>query len=262
MSSDHVAANPLPLAVIAAFPPSPDALLTTAASLITDSMLQEISQADYGRSTHAHLAQLRSIRDASLLPSPMEWEPREVLQLIRWSQPEDPTWKPGSTGERGHIMRAFSCATLLRAAPDPANEGEFRGENATLIQLIDSALYLGRGLPAAAASFLAWRAPLMPPDDTERPFFAFGLLALSLLVSPGALSPPDVDALVAFVEHTEALVRQNEYADVPATSNGSFLSLTSFDLRHSAWRALAAQLISRFSNADRLVALARRIEHG
>ncbi|MFT6397792.1 MAG: hypothetical protein ACJAYU_002547, partial [Bradymonadia bacterium] len=27
------------------------------------------------------------------VPSPMPWRPGEVLELIRWSEPEDPEWR-------------------------------------------------------------------------------------------------------------------------------------------------------------------------
>jgi hypothetical protein len=43
-------------------------------------------------------------------------------------------------------------------------------------------------------------------------------------------------------------------------SQGSFLTKTYFNLRHDAWRALAAQLRSSLPDSDRVRALARRIE--
>src|SRR5262245_2436176 len=107
-------------------------------------MLREIASADYGMDADAHLDALLRIRDRGEAPAPMNWEPKEVLELIRWSEPEDPNWRPGGTGIRGHVMRAFVCAALLRAAPEPANHGYFDGENQTIAQLLASALVLGR----------------------------------------------------------------------------------------------------------------------
>jgi hypothetical protein len=183
-----------------------------------------------------------------------------VLELIRWSQPEDPAWKPGSTGEGGHVMRAFCCAALLRAAAEPANDGYFQGENQTLIQLIDSTLVLKGELPQAAGSFLTWRIPLMRFDDEERPFFTFGLVALALLEKRESLSAADVDAMISFIERSEAAVRDPMGVCMPDMFKGSFLAETYFDQCHAAWRALAKQVRLSVPEFERMTALARRIE--
>jgi hypothetical protein len=190
----------------------------------------------------------------------MPWGAKEVLELVRWSQPEDPEWKPGSTGERGHAMRAFCCAALLRAATEPGNEAHFAGENQTLIQLIESALFLNRGLPEAAANFLTWRLPQLRSDDEERPFFAFGLVALTLLLGQRWLAASQIEELVELVERTEAAVRDPMGVCTPDMFEGSFLAATYFNQRHAAWRALAARLRSAMPDSERVVTLARRIE--
>jgi hypothetical protein len=257
---EGTATDTIPSILIKAFPPYADALLAKCGELVTDDMLEEISRADYGMEADAHLAALVSIRDEVRVPAPLPWQPKEVLELVGWSQPEKPAWKPGSTGERGHIMRAFCCAALLRAAAESANQGYFGGENQTLIQLIESALILGRGLPEAAGSFLTWRIPLLRTDDDERPFFAFGLVALALSVGQDSLTAHDIDALVDYVDRTETAARDPMGVCTPDMFNGSFLAGTCYDRRHAAWRALAAKLRSRVPDAQRLVASALRIE--
>jgi hypothetical protein len=254
--------NTIPPILVEAFPSNADAALAKAAELVTDDMLDEISRADYGMDADAHLAALLPIRNEVRVPAPMPWEPKEVLALVRWSQPEDPAWKPGSTGERGHIMRAFCCAALLRAAAEPENDGYFDGENQTLIQLIESALFLNRELPEAAGSFLTWRIPQLRSDDDERPFFAFGLVALALLLRQPSLAASDIDALVTFVEQAEADVRDPMGVCTPDMFQASFAAGTHHNLRHAAWRALAARLRSRIPDSERVVALTRRIEAG
>jgi hypothetical protein len=121
---------------------------------------------------------------------------------------------------------------------------------------------LGAGLPEAAAGFLAWRLPALSIADAERPFFAFGLVAVALLAFRDAFAPPEVDRLIAFVEEEEAAVRDPTGACTPDMFGRSFLAETCFDQRHGAWRALAARVRSSFPNAVRLVGLARRIEAG
>src|SRR5258708_20197319 len=113
----------------------------------------------------SHLAKLRPIRDHGIVPASLGWHPGEVLALIRWSNPEDPSHKPGSTGRRGHQMRAFACAALLR--DDLENE-------ATLAQCLTSSKVLGPEMSEAVACFLTWGIPLMATSD--RWLFSFVLL--------------------------------------------------------------------------------------
>ncbi len=76
-------------------------------------MLKEIAEADYAQDVEEHLAALKPVWEGSEFTELHHWFPMVVLDLIRWPEPEDPNWKPGSTGLRGHKMRAFSCAVLL-----------------------------------------------------------------------------------------------------------------------------------------------------
>src|SRR5690348_2450110 len=138
------------------FKPSRDELLEKVSELVDDSMLREISEADYEQDADVHLPHLRRLRDDGELP-PAEWHPREVLELIRWSEPEDPNWRPGSVGRRGHIMRAFACAALLRMGSEPINRNYVEGENQTLVQLLVSVDVLGGSLPLSTRRFVAWR---------------------------------------------------------------------------------------------------------
>lgn len=235
----------IPPELTAAFPPSPDALLHATRSRVDDGMLREIAEADYGMDFDAHLAALGPIRDQGAVPAPMGWEPKEVLELIRWSEPDDPAWKPGSTGTRGHEMRAFACAALLRAAAEPLNRGYFDGENSTLAQLLASALVLGPEAQEAAARFLAWRAPSMDPEleGEERPFFAFGLLVLAVVLRRGRLSDQALAAAAAWARAEEAAAADALPEGLKRADTPWLLRLTYFDLRHSVWRALAARLI-------------------
>jgi hypothetical protein len=146
------------ISLLLPFKPSESALLDWLRPHIDDSLLPEIAAADYGVQSDEDFAALLPIRDQQIIPFPLRWIPREVLELIRWSEPEDPAWKPGSTGTRGHLMRAFSCAVLLKAADNPETRGYIEGENDTLIQLISSVLYLGREACENALRFLCWRA--------------------------------------------------------------------------------------------------------
>jgi len=220
------------------FAPSRDELLERVSKLVDDSILREISEADYGRDADAHLPYLRRLRDQGELP-PAQWHPREVLELIRWSEPEDPEWKPGSTGRRGHIMRAFSSTALLRMGSEPSNRNYFEGENQTLAQLLVSVDVLGAPLPLSTRRFLAWRLPLFTEHDEERPFFILALLLLALNVQPCA-SESDLQNLLDWLQDDERRVR--EWAVLPKESASWLLGITHFNLRHEVWTSMVPRL--------------------
>src|SRR5579859_3044454 len=146
----------IPQVLFSGFHPDADGLLERVSRLVDEDMLREIAAADYGWKTEENLPHLKRIRGTGAGATPIGFELREVLELIRWSQPDDPNWRPGGYGLRGHRMRAFACTVLLRAAAASENEMLREGWNQTLIQLIDSLRLLELELDSAAAAFLAW----------------------------------------------------------------------------------------------------------
>jgi hypothetical protein len=257
----------IPGFLIEAFPPKADWLLARTAGLVTDEMLARISKADYGYESQKNLDALREIRDLGQVPSPLPGVPQEVLELVRWAEPDQPNEKHWFVGERGHIARAFCCAALLRAAADSENDAQifFENQNDTLIQLIRSAIPLRRELPEAAASFITSRLPNVAETDVLNPFFAFGLVGLALIATPQKFSPRDVDTLAAWLEDVERAVLapasdpMSGFFDEVAF-DGGFLTLAYYDQKHGAWQALAAEVRSRFAQSQRLDALMQRIE--
>lgn len=149
------------------FDPEPDGLLRAISAHVDDEMLKEISLADYGEEAAEHLAALRTIRDAGIFPASMGWNPGEVMELIRWSEPEDPNWKPGRTGEFGHWMRAFCCAALLRATREPWNYGDGVGTDSTVVQLTLSLCALPVDFTSEAVKFLSWLLLNSDPEGQD-----------------------------------------------------------------------------------------------
>jgi len=174
------------------FEPEPDGLLREIFRHVDDEMLKEIAAADYGQDVERHLAALRPIRDTCIFPPDLIWYPMEALELIRWSQPENPDWKPGRTGEFEHWMRAFSCAAILRATCEPWN---YRGDCAfvkTTIHMILRLRMLPVDLTRLAASFLSWLMVQVGPEGTDRAVCAYGIgqLWFALHLAPAV---PDED---------------------------------------------------------------------
>lgn len=210
------------------------------ASEVDDSMLAEIAQADYGMDADEHLAHLKNIRDNQIFDVPLGWCPKEVLGLIRWSEPEDPSWKPGSTGLRGHLMRAFSCASLLYAASMPENFELFEGENQTIAQLLDSLRHINN--PAhtkEAAKLIAYLLENCPEKDEERPFEVLALLVLALRARA---SEKLIGDLAAWVIEEEQTIRNAPWAVLPDDDAHWLLGLTFFDMRHNRWIEMGGEL--------------------
>lgn len=232
-------------------PPDPQALLRALSRHIDDAMIAEIAAADYGRDIEEHLIPLRAIRDHGEIPSPLQWEPKEVLELIRWSEPDDPEWGPGGHGRRGHWMRAFCCAVLLRAGQEKANLGTISGQNQTLVQLIDSLQRLECGLDREAAGLMTWIMEETPSDDQggtsgdwrdeDLAFFGVGLLWFALHLEP---SVPDAEvlALCEWICVLELRHNQRHNAAYGLSPGRWLLSTTHYNLCHDKWRKLGGDL--------------------
>jgi hypothetical protein len=219
-------------------------LLDLARRQVDDAMLAEIARADYGQDTATHLAALGPIRDHGLVPAPMRWHPGEVLELIRWSQPDNAEWKPGGTGKRGHQMRAFACAALLRAAAEPGNECYVSSDDSSLAQCLASAKVLGEEMLEATARFLTWRTPLIPDGgDPVRLVFPLGLLVVAMHLQTGRFEEHVLGQTAEWVLAEEAAFRE---ADGPiAGPEGRCLYGLLFSIQQGMWQSHAADLIRR-----------------
>lgn len=220
-------------------------LLTLLSPQITDELLSDIAMADYGMDVEQHLAGLRAIRMGDI-PLPLAWEPREVLELVRWSEPDQPAsrWDHKGVGRAGHLQRAFACTALLMAAAVPQNRNLLLGgENATLIQLIASLLTLEETMQHAGMRLLGERLLALDLEDGDRPFFALGLLLLAAALPKS--EPTQLAELAVWVLAEEARCR--EYLALVAPwqqrSDRWLLGLTNFNSRHDAWEALTVRLL-------------------
>jgi hypothetical protein len=223
------------------FKPDADELLDRLLPMIDDSMLCEVAAADYGNDIDLHLAPLQRFRNERLLLN-LEWHPREVLELIRWSQPDEANWKPGNVGRRGHLLRAFACAALLRSYAEPQNIGTWNSFNETAIQLADSLQALDDELVAAGVSFLAWCIEHLAPLDEEGmegPFL--GLALLSLTAKRSVVTDEAVIRLCKWIDASvSSLLRDKQWR---ATRGTNWLLSTNYhDLKNGRWIELGRDL--------------------
>ena len=125
---------------------------------VDDGMLREIAEADYGVEADTTYAVLRRMRDDPHHTGASDFQTSEVLELIRWSEPDDPEWKPGGHGIHGHWMRAFCCAWLLREIAEDGGFVSNAALNETIIQLIGSVARLPIVAWLEVGALLEWSA--------------------------------------------------------------------------------------------------------
>jgi hypothetical protein len=164
-----------------------------------------------------------------------------VLELVRYSEPDDPAWEPGGHGERGHLMRLFCCAVLLTAAGEPELDGYIEDEP-TLRRLVPSVVVLGDVALDALLPLLCWRALLPPTDEADRAFLA---VSLTLLAAVRYRDEEDGALLRALGEWAIACeARARAAVSVPAlTTEVWLLGLKGSADGDDRWRALAWEVL-------------------
>jgi hypothetical protein len=208
-------------------------------------MLREIAAADYGWMADECYALLQPILKADLVACD-DCSLQEVLELIRWSEPDDPAWSPGGQGSRGHWMRLFACTALLRFAPK--YKETYGSEYNTVAQLISSAIELGLPVARAAAGMLAWRFLAYPGHADEDPaFLAFAILLLAAHLERGEDRGQWLKELATWVEDEEARARiaTSPWRSSLPNWDEWLLGLTPFNQREAVWRSLAHRILAQ-----------------
>lgn len=206
-------------------------------------MLREIAAADYGYMADEYYSLLQPMLKTGLR-APNDFL-REVLELIRWSEPNDPTWSPGGHGPRGHWMRLFACTALVRFAA--SHRDLLDGECETLAQLVSSATELGPSVARAAVSMLAWRFLAFPGKDPDAAFLAFAILLLAVHLERDEDRGQWLMNLATWVEGEEfrarkALVAWSSYHE---HWNQWLLGLAHHSQREDRWRSMAHRILAR-----------------
>jgi hypothetical protein len=232
------------------FSPSGTALLEWLKPHIDDSMLWEIADADSGYLIEENFAVLSSIRDEQRMPSPLRWSPREALEIVRSSGPGSWPWND-TEGEWSHLIQAFSCAVLLKAANDPESFKYILAENEAIIQLIDSILRLGADAMQNALSFLCWRVLTCTPDaelvtsefeivNEEYPFFVMAILLLRVAAFEPGQDATEFKLLAEWIVFEEAWVRSQ---DCEGYGPEWLLGLTNYVQQHARWRQVISDVL-------------------
>lgn len=150
--------------------PDRDALLKLISSQITDEILINIANADYGYKSEDNLIALKSIIANNIISTTKDLS-YEVLSLYSYTES---TLYPTPDLKALYLGRALSCIILLVAASFE-NDDYYHGSammnlDYNLIQLIESVNYLGKDFQLGLISFLAWRLS----SDSLQNFFSEG----------------------------------------------------------------------------------------
>lgn len=236
---------------LAAFSPAADELVRLLSAGVDDAMLMDMASLDYGREIGANRAALRSIRDGGRLPAPMPFQPREVLELTRWFRPDDEPVE--ADRRRGHAMRAFACAALLRASGEPGNSTLCEGLNQTLVNLLWSIDSLDAGHERAGVGLLVWLMGRLAPGNRpagtfdfqfeDTPFLGIGVLWLGLRMRP-RLPDAAIIAIAEWVSDSEQSANRRHNSDYGLAPGRWLLGSTGHDQCHHEWRRLGRALLT------------------
>lgn len=122
---------------------------------VDDATLRAIANADYGSDAEKHYAALVTIHKSGEVPANLGWQPYEVLQLVRWMEPDDEASKPFAEGKRGHVVRLFATTILLRAAGE-GRQFDSGDDDSDVAQAVASVQRLGPAYADEALALFAW----------------------------------------------------------------------------------------------------------
>ena len=240
------------------FSPSREALLAWFQSRLDDRLLGVIAVADYGKDYQEHFRALRTIRDNLVIPSPLDWIPKEVLELQRWSEPENQARETRLSSGEGHLSRAFVCTVLIMAAGNPVANQDISRESETSIQLVASSLVLGPEVSRLALRLLTWRmfssisvsSTSSAINTEERPFLAFAILLLATALKPAPVDGPILKQLAEWVMEEEARAREALGAYFPDRKTMHWLlGLTRFNQKKATWLEVGRKVLLEPSEA-------------
>ena len=223
------------------WPRDPGALFDWLRARLDEPALASIAAADHEQDRREHLAVLLDIWRTGRVPVPLEWCPREVLELRRWDE--------GLAVD--HEARAFCCtlSCLAEIGDESQSQG---GIEDTLAVLVESCAELGGEALARLPGLLVVLIDRGgEPGDGER---AFALLALLLVAVRLDAGDARLEALAARLLQLDVeLVGEDGY---PHPERGFVLGATFFDQRLAVWQGLVRDTFGGLQVAPSRPALA------
>lgn len=243
--------------------PADHTLLDWLLARVSRLMVEEIAANDRGEQVEEHLAGIQEQLGSNPPLGLLAWNPREVLELERWGEPDQRYTNRPPTGAYGHTKRLLACAILLRnvgrvrVASRHSDEEIFVDTSAsTVIQLVRSALAIGGEVPDLAAQLLRWVCEAQD-HPSFRPFAALGFLLLA--AAGNRLADGSRAALCAWVLAVEAQCRQ--LTGWKVTSDRWLIGLNCYEDargRREKWADAASSILTHDAERDLLKRLTTR----
>lgn len=146
----------------------PNQLLRLLASRLVPDDLQVIARADYGIKVVEHHRAVENIVRSQTVAAPLDWVPREVLQLTCWSN---------AGSEQAHARRAFSATAILLSDMLEGGASPSCGDIAGI--LAQSSHALGGKTVIAAAGFMGSVMHGLN-DEGSSPLIAMAAVSLAM----------------------------------------------------------------------------------
>lgn len=160
----------VPAALVERYPPDRFELFDALGSQVSDELLKRIAQADYGQEVQKHFAGLKRVRAKVGLGKRLDWHPREVLELVRWSSPNE--WP---TDDR-HLATAFCACALIVVPWDGSDEGFLEADSTGA--LLATVPQLDRDLVVPLLKLLIEMLVHAEPWEEDYLYVALGLVFL------------------------------------------------------------------------------------
>jgi hypothetical protein len=211
--------------------------------LVEPDMLREIAESDYGWFAQECLEALQAMVSSRKTLDSTKFYGREMLELIRWSEPDSPSRSDERTGTPGHVMRAFCCAGILNV--DSIRGWSTGNEEATIVHLTQSIRAIGDPASEAGAKFFAHELGRRNARDDVYEYLAMALANLALCHFK---SGPEVAMAIS-----EWMIEINESQPALEETNDSHASMTP-----ATWCRLLDELVGGFPLPG-IVAMANRL---
>ncbi|OJJ23129.1 hypothetical protein BKI52_01900 [marine bacterium AO1-C] len=245
----------IPFKLLKNLPHSPQIALKELSGLMTDSMLKQISVADYGMGADECLRYLQTIVDAGKTPEQVKFILTECLELTRWITPES---------KEEHLTRAFSTVLLL-ILQNTSNYESISDENETLASLLDSCTAMNISSKAVQA-LIVWRIlkdyeeekVMYLSDESSKDyvdeistndFFIYGLLVCLVFNQEEERAIDRVaDWLIDMDKDSKNMApfyskQRAEHMSLQQLTRPFLLGQTDFKQRHDLWKKLSKQLL-------------------
>ena len=190
---------------------------------ITHQDLVYIAEADCGFDKDLHFKRLNEILESAKLPSRLEWEPKEVLSLIRW---ED-----YSKDDTRLLNIIFFCSFILLATAENEEDTYYiEGQTENIILAIDTATLLGQNEIEYLYEFLEYLIPKLNIQFCEEDFLYFHLghyITAKLLNKPEQVVDLILDKTIKAEDAVSIILRED--------LNDNIMAYSCFDQKVHLW---------------------------